>query len=195
MKPRTKLEKLVTELSRKLPVITKEQEDWAKEHLFDHLAYKCKDELWCSECGRMWVDTSNSELGATVLGDKTECPYCHHQLDVKISRKQKNREEAYMSILQVKGGFQVIRHILCWKNVRKETSPVYYDFTEVVQEWIREDGKRTIIARPINMGGNGLYIVHLSASKENMEAIHITITVICMRYMESFTQGKSCFRN
>lgn len=60
-----------------------------------------------------------------------------------------------MSILQVKGGFQVIRHILCWKNVRKETSPVYYDFTEVVQEWIREDGKRTIIARPINMGGNG----------------------------------------
>ena len=81
--------------------------------------------------------------------------YCHHQLDVKVSRKQKIREEAYMSILQVKGGFQVIRHILCWKNVRKETSPVYYDFTEVVQEWIREDGKRTIIARPINMGGNG----------------------------------------
>lgn len=155
MKPRTKLEKLVTELSGKLPVITKEQEDWAKEHLFDHLAYKCKDELWCSECGMMWVDTNNSELGVTVLGDKNECPYCHHQLDVKVSRKQKIREEAYMSILQVKGGFQVIRHILCWKNVRKETSPVYYYFTEVVQEWIREDGKRTIMARPINMGGNG----------------------------------------
>lgn len=155
MKPRTKLEKLVTELSGKLPAITKKQEDWAKEHLFDHLAYKCKDELWCSECGKMWVDTNNSELGVTVLGNKTECPYCHHQLDVKVSRKQKIREEAYVSILQVKGGFQVIRHILCWKNVRKETSPVYYDFTEVVQEWIREDGKRTIMARPINMGGNG----------------------------------------
>ena len=150
MKPRTKLEKRVTELSGKLPAITKEQEDWAKEHLFDHFAYKCKDELWCSECGKMWVNTSKDKLG-----DKIECPYCHHQLDVKVSRKQKIREEAYMSILQVKGGFQVIRHILCWKNVRKETSPVYYDFTEVVQEWIREDGKRTIIARPINMGGNG----------------------------------------
>ena len=45
MKPRTKLEKLVTELSGKLPAITKEQEDWAKKHLFDHFAYKCKDEL------------------------------------------------------------------------------------------------------------------------------------------------------
>ena len=150
MKPRTKLEKLVTELSGKLPAITKEQEDWAKKHLFDHFAYKCKDELWCSECGKMWVNTSKDKLG-----DKIECPYCHHQLDVKVSRKQKIHEEAYMSILQVKGGFQVIRHILCWKNIRKETSPVCYDFTEVVQEWIREDGKRTIIARPINMGGNG----------------------------------------
>ena len=58
MKPRTKLEKRVTELSGKLPAITKEQEDWAKEHLFDHFAYKCKDELWCSECGKMWVNTS-----------------------------------------------------------------------------------------------------------------------------------------
>ena len=150
MKPRTRLEKLVAGLSEKLPAITKAQEEWAKEHVFDHVAYKCKNELWCSECGEIWVNTGNSKLG-----DKTECPYCHHQLDVKVSRKQKNHEEAYMSILQVRGGFQVIRHILCWKNARRGTSPVYYDFTEVVQEWIREDGKRTIIARPINMGRNG----------------------------------------
>ena len=162
MKPRTRLEKLVTELSGKLPAITKEQKDWAKEHLFEHLAYKCKEELWCSECGKMWVNTSKDQLG-----DKTECPYCHYQLDVKVSRKQKNHEEAYMSILQVKGGFQVIRHILCWKNVRKVTSPVYYDFTEVVQEWIREDGKRTIISRPINMAGNGfVYSSSLSIKGE-----------------------------
>mgnify|MGYP002533419741 CR=1 FL=1 len=87
MKPRTKVEKRVTELSGKLPAITKEQEDWAKEHLFDHFAYKCKDELWCSECGKMWVNTSKDKLG-----DKIECPYCHHQLDVKVSRKQKIRE-------------------------------------------------------------------------------------------------------
>lgn len=150
MKPRTRLEKLVAGLSEKFPAITKAQEEWAKEHVFDHVAYKCKNELWCSECGEIWVNTGNSKLG-----DKTECPYCYHQLDVKVSRKQKNHEEAYMSILQVRGGFQVIRHILCWKNARKGTSPVYYDFTEVVQEWIREDGKRTIIARPINMGRNG----------------------------------------
>ena len=93
MKPRTRLEKLVAGLSEKLPAITKAQEEWAKEHVFDHVAYKCKNELWCSECGEIWVNTGNSKLG-----DKTECPYCYHQLDVKVSRKQKNHEEAYMSI-------------------------------------------------------------------------------------------------
>ena len=170
MKPRTKLEKRVTELSGKLPAITKEQKDWAKKHLFDHFAYKCKDELWCSECGKMWVNTSKDKLG-----DKIECPYCHHQLDVKVSRKQKNHEETYMSVLQVKGGFQVIRHILCWKNARKATSligqpdchPVNYNFIEMAQEWICEDGKRTIMARPMNTGCNGwIYGKPLSIKSE-----------------------------
>lgn len=167
MKPKSKLQRLVVELSGKLPAITKVQEEWAKEHVFDHVAYKCKDELWCSECGKMWIDTSDSELGVTILSPKTECPYCHHQLDVKVSRKQKSHEEAYMSILQVRSGFQVIRHILCWRNARKGITPVNYNFTEMVQEWISEDGKRAIIARPMNMGGNGwIYSDPLSIKSE-----------------------------
>lgn len=105
MKPRNKLERLVVELSGKLPAITDIQKEWAKEYVFEHLAYKCKNELWCSECGKTWVDTSNSELGVTILGDKTECPYCHHRLNIKVSRKQKSHEEVCMSVLQVKGGF------------------------------------------------------------------------------------------
>lgn len=174
MKPRTKLQRLVVESSEKLPDINKAHEEWAKEHVFAHLAYRCKGELWCSECGKTWIDTGNSELGTIVLGDKTECPYCRRKLDVKASRKQKSYEEAYMSILQVKNGFQVIRHILCSKNARKESSPikqeyspVHYYFEEIVQEWISEDGKRTIMAKPMNMGGNAwLYYEPLSIKSE-----------------------------
>lgn len=94
MKPRTKLEKRVTGLSGKLSTVTEVQKEWAKEHIFTHEAYRCKDELWCSECGGTWIDTSNSELGATLLGDTTECPYCHHKLDVKVSRKRKVEEKS-----------------------------------------------------------------------------------------------------
>lgn len=66
MKPRTKLQKEVAELSEKLGEISESPQNWAKEHLFARTAYKCKDELWCSECGKMWINTDNSELG-TIL--------------------------------------------------------------------------------------------------------------------------------
>lgn len=174
MKPKTKLQKQVTELSSKLPAITETQQNWAKEHLFSHEAYKCKDELWCSECGGTWIDTSNSELGVTVLGDETECPYCHHKLKVKVSRKKKQTEEIYMSVLQVAGDLQVIRHILCSKYVRKRSFDlksvqdyIHYSFFETVQEWITVDGKRTIMAKPMNMGSNGwIYSEPLSIKNE-----------------------------
>lgn len=120
MKPRTKLQKTVSELSNKLSEITNAHKRWATEHLFAHEAYKCKNELWCSDCGGVWIDTNNSELGAIILGDSIECPYCHHKLKVKVSRKKKSTDEVYMSILQVVGGFQVIRHVLCCKCAYKK---------------------------------------------------------------------------
>ena len=43
MKPRTKLEKRVTGLSGKLSAVTEVQKEWAKEHIFTHEAYRCKD--------------------------------------------------------------------------------------------------------------------------------------------------------
>ena len=113
MKPRTKLQKTVSELSSRLSGITDVHKRWAKEQLFSHEAYKCKGELWCSDCGGLWMDTNNSELGTIVLGDNAECPYCHHKLKVKVSRKKKSSDGVYMSVLQVVEGFQVIRHILC----------------------------------------------------------------------------------
>lgn len=173
MKPRTKVQKIVSELSNKLSEITNAHKRWATEHLFAHEAYKCKNELWCSDCGGAWIDISNSELGVIVLGDSTECPYCHHKLKVKVSRKKKSTDEVYMSILQVVGGFQVIRHVLCCKCAYKKTayttisSHIRYSFFETVQEWITADGKRTVMAKPMNMSGNGwIYSEPLSIKNE-----------------------------
>lgn len=173
MKPRTKLQKEVAEQSAELGEISDFPKAWAQEHLFAHTAYRCKDEFWCSECGKIWINTGNSELSTILLGDTTECPYCHHKLDVTVSRKSQNREEIYMDVLQVVDRFQVIRHILCCKYSCKEgfrenqTSNPHYFFSETVQEWIDVSGKRTIMARPMNMGGNGwLYNNPLSIKNE-----------------------------
>jgi len=142
MKPRTKLEKRVTGLSGKLSAVTEVQKEWAKEHIFTHEAYRCKDELWCSECGGTWIDTSNSELGTTLLGDTTECPYCHHKLDVKVSRKRKVEEEKYMSILQTAGEFQIIRHI----QLKEDIASFYNRMERFFGMEIKGDG---IVIRPL----------------------------------------------
>ena len=79
-----------------------------------------------------------------------------------------------MSILQTAGEFQIIRHILCCKYVRKRNFDlnsrqdyIHYAFFEVVQEWITVEGKRTIMAKPMNMGSSGwIYSEPLSIKGE-----------------------------
>ena len=52
MKPRTKLQKEVADLSAKLGEISDSPKEWAKEHLFAHTAHKCKDELCVRNVGK-----------------------------------------------------------------------------------------------------------------------------------------------
>lgn len=151
MKPRTKLEVLVDELSRKLSPITEKHAEWAKANCFSHIAYKCKDELWCTDCGRVWIDKNAS--------GEICCPYCKRKLEVKLSRKQKDRESGYMTIAQTVSGFQVLRQVYVERFVRKGTNLDNCYFNEVCQCWYRDDGKLTVMARPMNMGSTG-WIYH-----------------------------------
>ena len=161
MKPRNKREREVAELSSKLPPLVDEKE-WAKSHLFSHEAFKCKNEMWCSDCSGTWIDTDNSKSDK-----KVECPYCHNKLDVKVSRKQRNEDVNYMTVATVFRGYQVLRHVYCFRTTRKNGAYLFFFFKEVVQEWISEDGKRTIMGVSMNMGANGWrYGEDLSIKKE-----------------------------
>lgn len=151
MKPRTKLQIEVAELSDKLPKVTAAQENWAKEHCFTHYGHKCKDELWCSDCSKMWVATADESLRNS---DNTKCPYCHHKLKIKVSRKQKEDESSYMTIVTVTGRFQVLRHVYVNRHARKNQS-VGYSMIEVCQQWIDEEANITIMAKPMNTGCGG----------------------------------------
>lgn len=77
MKPRTKLEKRVVALSEKLKPVTEAQKRWAKKKCFDHNAYMEAGWLWCTECGKYWMDIDAKN------GDKIVCPYCQAKLEVK----------------------------------------------------------------------------------------------------------------
>lgn len=148
MKPRSKRERLVVELSSKLPAITEAQIRWGKKHCFPHNAYKCKNEMWCSECGRLWVDTTGQKEGYI------RCPYCGERLEIKSSRKKKLRQYEYMTIVTAVDKFQVLRHIEIGKQKSTDMGDMWYHSMEVCQQWITEDRKETVMARPMNMGKN-----------------------------------------
>lgn len=149
MKPRTKRERLVAELSSKLPAITEAQIKWGKKHCFPHNAYRCKDEMWCSECGKMWVDVTGQKEGYI------RCPYCGERLEIKTSRKKKLRQYEYMTIVTAVEDFQVLRHFYTARYVRKNNCDTHYFIDEVCQQWITADNKETVIAKAMNMGCRG----------------------------------------
>lgn len=148
MRPRTKRERLVVELRSKLPAITEAQIRWGKKHCFPHNAYRCKDEMWCSECGKMWVDVTGQKEGYI------KCPYCGERLEVKVSRKTKDNAVSYLTVVTTSGDFQVLRHFYTARYARKDRDTHYFT-DEVCQQWITSDNKEIVIAKAMNMGYRG----------------------------------------
>lgn len=167
MKPRTKRERLVVELSSKLPNITDAQMRWGKKNCFKHYAFRCKDEMWCSDCGKMWVDTEGQKEGAVY------CPYCGEKLEVKVSRKTKDNIESYLTIVTTLKEFQVLRHFYIARYARKGCDNHYF-IDEVCQQWITADRKETVIAKAMDMGSRGwVHTTEMSIKQDgNMYCSH-----------------------
>lgn len=167
MKPRTKRERLVVELSSKLPAITEVQKRWGKKNCFKHYAFRCKDEIWCSECGKMWVDTEGQKEGTVY------CPYCGEKLEVKVSRKKKDNIDNYLTIVTTLKDFQILRHFFIARYARKGRDTHYF-IDEVCQQWITADRKETVIAKAMNMGSRGwVHTTEMSIKQDgNMYCLH-----------------------
>ncbi|MGL4519336.1 MAG: PcfJ domain-containing protein [Phocaeicola sp.] len=168
MKPRNAREREIVKLSSKLPYLEKAKK-WAKKSLFERTAFVCKNEAWCSCCG--FTFDINSVF---LLDSKIECPRCKEKIEEKKSTRKKSTEEKYMTVVTTAGGYQVYRHILCVKTSYKgginrayHGEDAHFFFCETVQEWIREDGKRTVMAVSRNLGGTGwLYSEKVSIKNE-----------------------------
>lgn len=135
-------------LSETLKPVTEAQKRWAKKNCFDHNAYMEDGWLWCTECGKYWMDIDAKD------GDKTVCPYCQAKLKVKKSRKKKENAETYMTIVDRVEEFQVLRHVHV-QRVRGTYNggETWYSMMEVCQQWLSAGNKELVIAKPINMSG------------------------------------------
>lgn len=153
MKPKNDYQRRIVELSQKLPAITEKQKQWAFEHCFETDGYFTKGSVWCLHCGEVFK-RSSSELIVSLVGDEAVCPKCGRRLKLENSRKAKYHESWYYTILTKIDGFQVCRHFIAEKTMYKVSKHLntcqdpYYEIHEAVQNWIDENGKETIIARP-----------------------------------------------
>lgn len=141
MKAKTKLQKRVLELHKKLPKLTQAQSKWIENDLFDHYVYRTKSKLCCFECGHEWPGNGFALINTI---DCT-CPNCGTKLSVRQDKKRKLHDVEYTAIVTTSQEFQVIRYFIAWQNCRLNQQ-AKYDYAEVVQHWITSKCSVTIMA-------------------------------------------------
>lgn len=143
MRPRTKLQKEVVALSKRLPKISDTQKRYAFRHCFDHIGRRtAKGIITCTECGHSWK--GDGELVDAVCG--CTCPHCGMELKVRTTRNRVFRENEYFSIITTAKEYQVIRFFFA-RAYHKVGQSAKYSITEVAQRWIAPNGKFTTVAR------------------------------------------------
>ncbi len=143
MKPKTRLQKEVARLSKRLPELTATQKAYAFRNCCKHYAIKrANGTNICTECGRSWMSVHN--LADTVCG--CTCPHCGMELKALRTRKSVFSENEYFSIVTTCKQYQVIRFFFV-KSRYKAGQPAEYAIYEVVQRWVAPDGRTTTVAR------------------------------------------------
>lgn len=143
MKPRTKIQKEIMHLSKRLPKITEVQRQYAFHHSFEHIGRRsAKGIITCGECGHQWQ--GNGALADTLCG--CTCPHCGMELKIHTTRKRVFKENEYFSIITACKGYQVIRFFFA-KAYYKIGQAAEYSIYEVAQRWIAPNGKFETIAK------------------------------------------------
>lgn len=139
MKPRTKLQYEVYALSQKLPALTNEQKQWALLNCLKHIAHRTKSNVSCLDCGHVW---NGPQTGKTCV-----CPSCNVKLTIVNTRKKKfDQKKVLMGLLDVIGGFQVVRYFEIFSYHKSGEKPRQFIW-EVVQQFFVPFGKLTIVGR------------------------------------------------
>lgn len=139
MKPRTKLQVQVMELSKQLHDVTPRLLPWAKVHCLDHKGYATKSRVICMDCGGRFSSGLVSRKRAT-------CPHCGTKITVEKSRKSTDKQSVYFAYSEIVDGFQVIRNVELTAYYR-DGEKAKYSCCEVLQHWVLPNGKSEVVAR------------------------------------------------
>ncbi|MDQ6477820.1 PcfJ domain-containing protein [Dyadobacter sp. LHD-138] len=145
MQPKTKFQKKVVEVQKKLKPITEQQIRWGYDNCFENSGTITKHKAGCLECGHSWSQKAN--LLVTIGG--CECPSCGKELKIELTAKRKHQKASYWAILTTIGEFQVVRVIYLTKYCKIGTV-AHLSCTEVMQHWITAGGKSAVFSKSVN---------------------------------------------
>ena len=98
-----------------------------------------KNRAICMNCGERF-STKN------VHRNKAVCPNCSSKLKIEHTQKSTLKDRYYITYLDIFNGYQIVRNFEYQSNRRAGRQP-YYSCYEVLQEWIRDDGKMVVVSR------------------------------------------------
>ena len=145
MKPRTKAQREVVELTATLPAFN--ERDLKDARRGNARIYAGAKTAWCNCCGSVW---ESSLWGSRKESDV--CPHCGAKGKVvKSAGKRTSDEKYYVSFVRVVGDWQVIRTAICRRIVEKgDTANVYFSINEVYQRWMRPNTADVIVGRGVH---------------------------------------------
>ena len=147
MKPKTKLQKRVSELMSFAMGMTKKQKEFAKNDILQPVGFRNKKGVTCMECGQFFKDFSkNTQL---------KCIHCGVEISVKESLKRTYQDSCFFSIVATQNEFQIIKSFYISKKC-KAGQPYDFHCYEVCQNWITTNGDVVVVARPRLM--NSAYV-------------------------------------
>lgn len=138
MKPRTKLQFEVLEHSQFLFNRERELLPWAIKECLEHIGYATKKRVACMDCGHAFPSN-------LIKRKRAICPMCYTKLRIEYSLKTTLKQLEYFAIAEIYGEFQVIRNFELSSSSKLGLS-TNYNCREILQHWIRTDGKREVIA-------------------------------------------------
>ena len=145
MKPKTKLQVAVIDLSQHITDIESKMLSWAKVNCLEHRGYATKNRVICMDCGQKL----SPEL---VKCKRATCPHCQQKLVIVQTRERTAKQHLFIASAQIVDDFQVIRNFeVC--SYHKADKPTRYFIMEILQHWYMNEKKHEVVARNHTVNG------------------------------------------
>ncbi|WP_289058439.1 PcfJ domain-containing protein [uncultured Flavobacterium sp.] len=145
MIPKTAIEKEIVSLSETLAPVAQKMQGWAEKNIFLKWGVLSRGKFHCLDCAHSWKPDAMKESCQRYIN----CSSCNGKLKMHQYNQAHLKEIEYFAVLDVCGGFQVVRIICSHKDMKKNCMPAYFH-KEVMQHWINEKGE----VRTLSLGTN-----------------------------------------